>query len=145
VSDVAGIIVLVGRILFVIFPAYVSGWSFHVKNAKAAEGYAQAVGFPVPSVAGTVAGAWLIVASISIAVGIFPDIGALMLAAFVAFAAWYFHAFWKLEAGDMKQTQSMSFWRNVMIFASCLVMFAFFTSVGEGLRFSVTDALIDLS
>jgi uncharacterized membrane protein YphA (DoxX/SURF4 family) len=96
-SDVAGIVVLVGRILFVIFPAYVSGWMFHVKNPEAAEGYAQAMGFPMPAIAGMVAGLWLIVASVSIAVGIFPDIGSLMLAAFVAPAALYFHAYWKLE------------------------------------------------
>lgn len=144
-SDVAGIIVLVGRILFVIFPAYVSGWMFHVKNPKAAEGYAQAMGFPMPAIAGMVAGLWLIVASVSIAVGIFPDIGSLMLAAFVAPAALYFHAYWKLEDADQRQTQSMFFWRNVMIFAACLMMFAFFASVGAGLRYSVTDALVDLN
>lgn len=144
-SDVAGIVVLVGRILFVIFPLYISGYSFHVRQPKAAEGYAQAMGFPVPAVAGTVAGSWLIVASVSIAAGIFPDIGALMLAAFVAVSAVYFHPYWKLEPGDQRQNQSMFFWRNEMIFASCLIMFGFFTSVGQGLRYAVTSALIDLN
>jgi uncharacterized membrane protein YphA (DoxX/SURF4 family) len=143
-SDVAGLIVLVGRVLFVIFPLYVSGWSFHIKNPKAAEGYAQAMSFPVPAVAGTVTGLWLIVASVSIAIGVFPDIGALMLAVFAATAAWYFHAFWKLEDGEQKQAQSSLFWRNVMIFAACLIMFGFFASVGPALRFSVTEALISL-
>jgi uncharacterized membrane protein YphA (DoxX/SURF4 family) len=145
VSDLAGILVLVGRIMFVIFPAYISGYSFHVKNPKAAEGYAQAMAFPAPSMAGTVAGIWLILASISIAVGIFPDVGALMLAAFVAVAAFYFHAYWKVEDPEQKQTQSMFFWRNVMIFAACLIMFAFFASIGPALRFSVTDAVLDIS
>lgn len=144
-SELAGILVLIGRILFVIFPAYISGYSFHVRNPKAAEGYAQAMGFPMPAIAGTGAGIWLILASISIAVGIFPDVGALMLAAFVIVAAFYFHAYWKVEDADQKQTQSMFFWRNVMIFAACLIMFAFFASVGPALRYSLTDALIDLN
>lgn len=144
-SELAGILVLIGRILFVIFPAYISGYSFHVKNPKAAEGYAKAMGFPAPAIAGTGAGIWLILASISIAVGIFPDVGALMIAAFVAVAAFYFHAYWKIGDPDQKQTQSAFFWRNVMMFAACLIMFAFFASVGPALRYSVTDALFDIS
>ena len=37
------------------------------------------------------------------------------------------------------------FWRNVMIFASCLIMIGFFASVGDALPYSVTRALIDLN
>ena len=143
-SDVAGFLVLIGRVLFVIFPAIISGYGFHLKNAKMAEGYAQSVGFPAPAVAGIVSGIYLIVASISIAAGIFPDLGALMLAVFVAIAAFQFHAYWKVEDADQKQVQTAFFWRNVMIFASCLIMIGFFASIGDALPYSVTGSLIDL-
>jgi putative oxidoreductase len=145
VSTGAGIIILIGRILFVLFPAYVSGYSFHMKNPKAAEAYAQSVGFPFPGLAGMPAGLWLILASISVGFGIWPDIGSLMFAIFVIPAAWYFHRFWAVEDPGQKQAQTMFFWRNVMMLGASLIMFGFFASVGSSLRFAMTGSLIDLS
>lgn len=144
VTTAAGIIVLVGRILFVIFPAYVSGYSFHVKNPKMAEGYAQSMGFPIVALAGIPAGIWLEVASLSVAFGIWPDVGALMFAAFATIAALYFHRFWEVEDPNQKQAQTQFFYRNVMMVAACMIMFGFFAAVDEGLRFTVTGSLIDL-
>jgi hypothetical protein len=118
-SAVAGIIILIGRILFVIFPAYISGYSFHVKSSNAA--------------------------SVSIALGIWPDLGALMMAVFVVPAAWYFHRFWEVEDPNQKQAQTMFFYRNVIILGACLMLFGFFASVGDALRFAVTGSLFDLS
>jgi uncharacterized membrane protein YphA (DoxX/SURF4 family) len=143
-SVAAGILVLLGRILFVIFPAYVSGYGFHLKYPKNAEGYAQSVGFPFPVLAGIPAGIWLEVASISVALGIYPDIGALMFAAFVVVAAWYFHRFWEIEDAGQKQTQTGFFYRNIIMLATSLIMFGFFATVDEGLRFALTGSLIDL-
>lgn len=68
-SDVAGFLVLIGRVLFAIFLAIISGYGFHLKNAKMAEGHPQSVGFPAPGIAAPgIAGGfgvYLIVASIS--------------------------------------------------------------------------------
>jgi putative oxidoreductase len=144
VSAAAGIIILIGRILFVIFPGYVSGYSFHLKSSKMAEGYAGSVGFPAPALAGLPAGLWLEAASISVLLGIWPDIGALMFAVFVAVAAWYFHRFWEVADPNQKQTQTMFIYRNVMMFATALIMFGFFAGVGHGVRFTVTGPLINL-
>ena len=144
-GNAAGIFILIGRILFVIFPGYVSGYSFHVKNPRMAEGYSQSVGFPAPFLAGLPAGLWLVVASISVALGIWPDIGALMFAVFVIPAAWYFHRFWEVEDPNQKQAQTMFFYRNVMMLAASLIMFGFFAGVGKELRFTITGPLIDLT
>lgn len=104
-SDIAGVIVLVGRILVVIFPAYISGVGFHIRHPKMAEGYAKSIGFPVPAVTGVPAGLWLVVSSLSIALGIWPDIGALMLGAFTIPTALYFHRYWVIEDIQQRQTQ----------------------------------------
>jgi putative oxidoreductase len=144
VSDTAGIIILIGRILFVIFPGWISGTQFHLRQPKGAEGYAQSVGFPLPKLASYPAGAWLVAASLSIALGIFPDIGALMMGVFVVLTAFYFHAFWKIDDQDQRSVQSSNFWRNVIMLGACLVMFGFFAAVDEGLRFTITDSLISL-
>jgi putative oxidoreductase len=144
VSDAAGVIVLVGRVLFVLFPAWVSGYSFHLRAPRAAEEYARAMGFPLVALAGAPAGIWLLAASISVGLGIWPDVGALMLAAFMLPTIWWFHGFWRMGDPDQRQVQTYLFWRNVMILASCLVMFGFFAAAGEALRFVVVGPALSL-
>jgi len=51
-SDVAGFLVLIGRLLFAIFLAIISGSGFHLKNAKMAEGHPTVRRLPAPGIAG---------------------------------------------------------------------------------------------
>lgn len=140
-SDAAGIVFLVGRVLFVMF-FLISGLGFHVAKSGQAEGYARQMGFPLPAIAGWPTGIWMTVGALSVALGIWPDIGALMLCAFVIVAALYFHRFWTLEDESQKQTQQQLFFRNMIVLGGGLSLFAFFGSVGPGLRFSITEPLI---
>jgi putative oxidoreductase len=139
-SEAAGIIFLIGRILFVanlLFAAV----GFHIAKSQMAEGYATSMGFPVAAVAGWPTGLWMLAGSLSIALGIWPDIGALMVIAFTLPAALFFHTFWKME-GEMAQTQQQLFFRNMAMTGAALVMFAFFVSAGQGLRYVITDPLL---
>jgi putative oxidoreductase len=144
VNEVAGILILIGRILFVLFPGWESGTKFHLRQPAAAQGYARSGGFPVPFLGGWPVGVWLVTASVSIAAGIWPDIGALMLATFATIAALYFHRFWQVEDANERYVQTAYFYRNVIIVGACLVMFGFFASAGDALRYSVTGPLIVL-
>jgi len=83
---------------------------------------------------------WLLAASASIALGIWPDIGALMVAVFVVPAAWYFHRFWTIDDPEGRRTQAMAFYRNVEILGAALVMFGLFGWAGHALRFALTGA-----
>jgi putative oxidoreductase len=142
-SDAAGIIQLIGRFLFAGYFAFV-GAGFHIAMSKAAEGYAASTRFPLPAIAGWPTGIWMVAGALSIALGIWPDIGALMIAVFAIVAAAYFHRFWELDDQMQKQTQQQLFGRNVIIVGACLVMFAFFTAVGDGLRYTITGPAFDL-
>jgi hypothetical protein len=75
-SDTAGVVVLIGRILFAFFFGAVAGVG-HFKRDQMMRGYAQQAGFPVPAIAGWVAGLWLISGALSVAAGIWPDVGSL--------------------------------------------------------------------
>ncbi len=141
VSDAAGIVFLIGRILFVAF-LLISGLGFHVAKSGQAEGFARQMGFPLPGIAGWPTGIWMTAGALSIALGIWPDIGALMLGAFAITAALYFHRFWVLEDESQKQMQQQLFFRNMIIVGGALSFFAFFASAGPGLRFSITEPLI---
>ena len=133
-----GAIVLMGRILFSVFFVR-SGWG-HIKRAEGMIGYARSAELPVPIVAGWPAGVWLLAASASIALGIWPDIGALMVAVFVVPAAWYFHRYWTIDDPEGRRAQALAFYRNVEILGASLVMFGLFGWAGHSLRFVVTGA-----
>ena len=142
-SDAAGIIQLIGRLLFGSYFVFV-GVGFHVGKTKMAEGYAGSTGFPVPAIAGWPTGVWMAAGGLSVMLGIWPDIGALMIAAFAIVAAAYFHRFWELDDPMQMQTQQQLFGRNVIIVGACLVMFGFFTSAGDALRYAITGPAFDL-
>jgi len=143
----AGAILLAGRILFAAF--FANAAYGHVKNHTMMTSYAKQSGIPLPSVAGWPAGAWLAAAALSVAAGIWADVGALMIAAFVIPAAWFLHAFWKVEdpaqRQTQRQTQHQSFLRNVAFLGAALALFAVFASIDRALRFAVTGSLIHLS
>src|SRR5436309_1573776 len=102
-SAATGVIVLVGRVLFAGFFGTVAGVG-HFRRSKQMEEYSKGIGFPVPSIAGWPTGLWLIVGAGSIALGIWPDVGALMIAAFLVPAAWFFHRYWTVADPMQKMT-----------------------------------------
>jgi putative oxidoreductase len=141
-NDAAGVVVLLGRILFAYWFIAVTGVG-HFKNDRMMRGFAQQAGFPVPAAAGWVAGLWIVSGALSIALGIWPDVGSLMLGAFVIPAALYFHRFWTVDAEMQKTLQTQLFYRNLIILGATLVFLGAFVSLGSELRFAITDPLFD--
>jgi putative oxidoreductase len=142
-SDAAGLIALLGRILFGLYFAAL-GLGFHVSKTKMAEDYARSMRFPVPAVAGWPTGLWMAAGGLSIALGIWPDLGALMIALFAIPAAAYFHRYWEIEDPMTRQFQQGYFGRNVIIVGACAFMFAVFTTAGDAFPYTITGSLFDL-
>jgi putative oxidoreductase len=143
VTTSAGAVLLAGRALFSVFFAHAAYG--HFKNHRMMTGYARQTGVPVPVVAGWPAGAWLAAAALSVAAGIWAELGALMIAAFVVPAAVLLHAFWRVDDPGERRTQLQSFLRNVTYLGAALALFAVFASIDHGLRFAVTGSVIHLS
>jgi uncharacterized membrane protein YphA (DoxX/SURF4 family) len=141
-SDAAGAIVLAGRILFAMFFGALAGVG-HIRRSDMYEGFARSSEFPVPAIAGWPAGIWLVVGAASLAFGVWPDIGSLMIAAFVVPAALYFHPYWRMEDQAQQQTQRQLFWRNAVVLAASLMMFGTFVALGDALRYTITAPLFD--
>lgn len=141
-SDAAGVLVLAGRIVFAFFFGLVAGVGGHFANSKMMEDYARQGGFPIPAIAGWPTGLWLVTGSVFIAFGIWGDLGALMIAAFVIPAAAYFHRFWEVEDPMQKLMQQGFFFRNGIALAMSLVLFGLFAGLEE-LQFTLTDPLFD--
>jgi putative oxidoreductase len=139
-SDAAGLVTLIGRLVLAYYFGVVAGVG-HFKKDQMMRGYARQAGFPVPAVAGWVAGLWLIVGAVSLGLGIWPDLGSLMIGAFVIPAALFFHRFWTYEDDAQKASQTQLFYRNLVILGASLVFFGAFVTLGSELRFAITGSL----
>ena len=90
-----GIVVLLGRVLFAVF--FIRSGIAHVRKHEGMTGYARSAGFPFPGIGGWPAGVWLLAGAASIALGVWADVGSLMIAVFLVLAAIYFHRFWSIR------------------------------------------------
>ena len=132
-SIMASAILLVGRILFVtLFVISAQGhFANHQRYVTAASGK-----IPVPHVAGWPVGVWLVLAILSMVLGIWPDVGALMVATFLIPTTILFHPFWNFSDATQWRTQRGSFFRNISLLGATLALFAFLAVVGPG-RFAI--------
>jgi len=139
-STTASAILLGGRGLFVaLFVLSARGHIVnHARYVTTARGR-----LPVPYVAGWPAGVWLLLAVLSMVLGIWPDVGALMMAAFLIPTTFLFHAFWTFSDATQRRTQQSNFYRNISLLGATLALFALFSVVGAG-RFAITGPLFNL-
>jgi uncharacterized membrane protein YphA (DoxX/SURF4 family) len=75
--------------------------------------------------------------------GLWPDVGALMMAAFLIPTTILFHAFWKLSDATQRRTQEGAFYRNLSLLGATLALFALLSVAGAG-RFAITGPLFKL-
>lgn len=141
-SDAAAWTLLVGRILFVML--FLNSAIGHLTKGEMSIGYARHMHLPAPLLAAWPSGVWLLAGSLSIVLGIWADLGALMLALFVTLAAAWFHRFWEIEDQEQRQAQRQNFWRNASLVGASLIIFAFFSTFGNDLPLTITDPLIEL-
>jgi len=84
-----------------------------------------------------------LLAVFSMVLGVWPDVGALMMAAFLIPTTLFFHAFWTFSDATQRRTQQSNFYRNISLFGATLALFALFSVVGAG-RFAITEPLFNL-
>jgi putative oxidoreductase len=139
-STPASAILLVGRILFVALFAFSARGHIvnHARFVTTAKGR-----LPVPYVAGWPTGVWLLLAALLMVLGIWADIAALMMAAFLVPTTLLFHRFWTFSDPPQRRTQEGSFYRNVSLLGASLALFALFAVVGAG-QFALTGPLLKL-
>src|ERR1700687_2608086 len=128
-STTASAILLIGRILFVALFAYSARGHIvnHDRYVTTARGR-----LPVPYLAGWPAGAWLGLADLLMVLGIWADIEALMMAAFLITTALLLHRFSTLSDPAQRSAQEGAFYRKVSLLGASLALFALFSVVGAG-------------
>lgn len=138
-SDAAAIVLLVGRTVFCALFLVAAVGNFTRGQMMISQ--ARSKKMPLAGLAGWPAGVYQVVASVSVAAGIWPDIGAILMGIYVIPTALYIHNYWTVEDPVQRQQQSFGFYRNVSLLGGSVFLFAYFASAGDNLRFAVTTPL----
>ena len=136
------VIVLIGRILFV-YVFLTSGYS-HFAQRKMMAPYAASKGVPAAMPATLAGGVLLVAGGLSVLLGIWPDLGSLLLFAFLAPTAVLMHSFWKETDAQAKLTEMVHFGKDLGLAGACLMLFAFFSFAGDDLGLTITGPLFHL-
>lgn len=132
------VVELIGRIVFVVM--FVNSGIAHLTKRESMVAYSRAMGGPAPELLVPFTGLMIIVGGLSIGFGVWADLGALLIAAFLVPTAYYMHAFWKVDEPQMRMNQNAHFMKNMSLAGAALALFALYQQFGEDLLM-LTDPL----
>ena len=95
----------------------------HIVKAKDMTGYAKMKKLPLPALLVPLSGLVVLVGAASIILGLWIDLGALLIAGFCILSGVIFHNFWAADA-DSKQMEMISFLKNISIAGGALIIVA---------------------
>jgi uncharacterized membrane protein YphA (DoxX/SURF4 family) len=133
------VVALIGRILFVLL--FLGSAVGHLTQADAMAGYAGAKGLPSPKLAVLGSGVLLLVGGLMVLLGVWMDLGLLLLVLFLIPTALLMHPFWKETEPMAKQAEMVNFQKNVALAGAALIIFALYTGYGENLGITITGPL----
>lgn len=136
------IIVLIGRILFVVLFLYSA--LGHLTATDQLAGYAASKGVPFPKPAVLISGVLILLGGISVLFGIWADLGALFLVIFLLPTAYLMHGFWR-DSGEARMNEQVQFNKDLALGGASLMLFAFFSFVGHDLGLTITGPLFNIS
>lgn len=133
------VIALIGRILFVAL--FIGSAVGHLTQTEAMAGYAASKGVPQAKLATLGSGVLMLVGALSVLLGVWADLGALLLVVFLVPTALLMHAFWKETDAQTKQLEMVSFNKDISLAGAALIIFGLYAGYGENLGLTITDPL----
>ena len=115
-------VLLIGRILFTLI--FINSGIMHLTKVEALTGYATYKKVPAAKLSVTVTGLMILVGGLFIILGIYADLGALLIAIFLIPTAFMMHAFWKETDATAKQNETTGFFKDLALAGAALVFFA---------------------
>jgi len=123
---VMDIVVLVGRILFAYL--FVTSGVAHFTQRQSMAGYTASKGVPAPMAAVLGGGVLLLAGGLSVLLGVWADLGALLLVVFLIPTALLMHGFWKEGDTQARMLEMTQFSKDLALAGAALPLFAFFPS-----------------
>jgi putative oxidoreductase len=132
------VIFVIGRVLFSLIFAR-SGLQ-HLRDDGTMAGYAKAKGAPAPNLTVPLTGVMILAGAISIALGLWADVGALLIVAFLIPTALIMHAYWKLDDPQERAMDAAHFYKDVALLGAAIVIFYLYSQF-QDVPASLTNAL----
>ena len=136
-------VLLIGRILFAF--VFVSSGLSHLAKVDAMAGYAKFKKVPAAKLSVLISGALLALGGISIMLGVYADLGALVISVLLIVMALKMHDFWTQSDAQAKQTEMISFLKNISMAGGGLFIFAIAATAESDYGWTLTDSLWQLA
>jgi putative oxidoreductase len=134
------VVFLIGRILFAaVF--VISGLTIHLLQARQGIEYARMYKVPIPEIGVPLTGILAVLGGLSVAFGVWGDLGALFITAFLVLITPLMHAFWRETDEMQKQAQMTNFMKNFALLGGALVLFYAWNQLQGEAGLSITDPL----
>jgi putative oxidoreductase len=129
---------LVGRILFALV-FLDNGWA-HVAKREQMVPFGRAIGAPLAHISVPLTGVMMLVGGVLIALGVWADLGALLLVIFLPAAGYLGHAYWRDEDPMMRAAQKAQFWKNISLTGAALFFLYAFYEFGDGIALTLGNS-----
>jgi uncharacterized membrane protein YphA (DoxX/SURF4 family) len=119
------VVLLIGRVLFVAL--FLGSAVNHLTQSEGMAGYAASKGLPMARPATLASGVLMLLGALSVLLGVWGDLGALLLLVFLLPTAFLMHAFWRESDPAAKQTEMIQFNKDVALAGAALAFFWVFS------------------
>ncbi|NUT50608.1 MAG: DoxX family protein [Saccharothrix sp.] len=132
-------IALIGRVLFVFL--FFGSAMGHLTKTEAMAGYAASKGVPSAKAATLGSGVLMVVGGLMLLLGVWADLGALLLVLFLLPTAFLMHNYWKETDAQAKQQEMIQFNKDVSLAGGALMFFGVYAGPGSDLGLTLTGPL----
>jgi putative oxidoreductase len=133
------VVFLAGRLLFVYLFVESGLMNLSAKGEQVEQ--AEGADVPEPELAVPAAGLVAVVGGLSIALGLWGDVGALLVAAFLVGVTPVMHAYWRETGAARRRAQRINFMKNVGLLGGALILFYTWNQLQGDAGLSLTDPL----
>ncbi len=133
------VVLLAGRILFA--SIFFSSGIKHLKDTAMLAPYAESKGASNSELMTRVTGAMILAGSISVVLGIWADVGALLIAAFLAPTAVIMHNYWTLDDPQARAGDQAHFMKDIALLGAAICLFWLFNQGQGNVPLTITDPL----
>jgi putative oxidoreductase len=133
------IVFLIGRILLAI--PFLLAVQIHLIKREQGVQYARMYNVPLAELGVPLTGVMAVLGAVSVVLGIWGDLGALLIAAFLLLITPFMHAFWRETEEMQKINQMVNFQKNFAMLGGALILFYVWNQLQGDAGLSLTDPL----
>jgi uncharacterized membrane protein YphA (DoxX/SURF4 family) len=120
-------LLLLARLCFAII--FINSGMGHFKNVEHMGGYAEAKGVPFPKLSVYLSGVTFLLGGLSILLGFWVSIGALLIIVTMLPVTFMMHNFWTLDDPEAKQNDQIHFFKNLSIIGAAFLIWYLYMHV----------------